>query len=181
MWLEILWTLLLFLSKYKICIHLGETYKGLDLNRSLIEVENFKKNKIKQSLKSEKNIFWLACPSGTFWLMILTLMSLDGQCPLSGFLSHLCCQVCHCPLCKKTFQKRPDLQINRTLREITEQFRSMKKGRGLGKKTGGRGDGDIRDFFFDAFRKKRPQAPIKVPTMVTCEDSEGKFDWDHFN
>ncbi|GLD64623.1 nuclear factor 7, brain [Lates japonicus] len=28
-------------------------------------------------------------------------------------------KVCQCPLCKKTFQKRPDLQINRTLREIT--------------------------------------------------------------
>uniref|UniRef100_A0A3Q2YH13 Bloodthirsty-related gene family, member 1 n=1 Tax=Hippocampus comes TaxID=109280 RepID=A0A3Q2YH13_HIPCM len=28
--------------------------------------------------------------------------------------------VCQCPLCKRTFQKRPDLQINRTLREITD-------------------------------------------------------------
>lgn len=50
----------------------------------------------------------------------------------------------------------------------------MKKGRGLAKKMGGRGDGDIRDFFLDAFRKKRPQAPNKVPLMVTNEDSEGK-------
>ncbi|XP_037116203.1 E3 ubiquitin-protein ligase TRIM39 isoform X2 [Syngnathus acus] len=37
-------------------------------------------------------------------------------------------KVCQCPLCKRTFQKRPDLQINRTLREITEQFRSMSGG-----------------------------------------------------
>ncbi|XP_061664073.1 E3 ubiquitin-protein ligase TRIM39 isoform X2 [Syngnathoides biaculeatus] len=37
-------------------------------------------------------------------------------------------KLCQCPLCKKTFQKRPDLQINRTLREITEQFRSMSGG-----------------------------------------------------
>nr|XP_020479925.1 nuclear factor 7, brain-like [Monopterus albus] len=37
-------------------------------------------------------------------------------------------QVCQCPLCKKTFQKRPALQINRTLREITEQFKSMRGG-----------------------------------------------------
>lgn len=95
--------------------------------------------------------------------------------PLFSFLTCVgCCQVCHCPLCKRTFQKRPDLQINRTLREITEQFRSMKKGRGLGKKTGGRGDADIRDFFFDAFRKKRPHAPNKVPLMPT-PDSEGKI------
>ncbi|KAJ4948560.1 hypothetical protein JOQ06_020093 [Pogonophryne albipinna] len=28
--------------------------------------------------------------------------------------------VCVCPLCKKTFMNRPDLQINRTLREITD-------------------------------------------------------------
>ncbi|KAJ8007974.1 hypothetical protein DPEC_G00099910 [Dallia pectoralis] len=33
--------------------------------------------------------------------------------------------LCQCPLCKETFQKRPDLQINRTLREITEQFKAM--------------------------------------------------------
>ncbi|XP_049603527.1 E3 ubiquitin-protein ligase TRIM39 [Syngnathus scovelli] len=37
-------------------------------------------------------------------------------------------KVCQCPLCKRTFQKRPDLQINRTLREITEQFRAMSGG-----------------------------------------------------
>ncbi|KAL0970706.1 hypothetical protein UPYG_G00246030 [Umbra pygmaea] len=34
-------------------------------------------------------------------------------------------KVCQCPLCKETFKERPDLQINRTLREITEQFKSM--------------------------------------------------------
>lgn len=55
----------------------------------------------------------------------------------------------------------------------------MKKGRGLGKKTGGRGDGDIRDFFFDAFRNKRPHAANKVPLMLAC-DSEGKIDQDGF-
>ncbi|KAM3857525.1 E3 ubiquitin-protein ligase TRIM39 [Diretmus argenteus] len=42
------------------------------------------------------------------------------------------CKVCQCPLCKKTFQKKPDLQINRTLREITEQFKSMRGGGGGG-------------------------------------------------
>ncbi|XP_043969390.1 E3 ubiquitin-protein ligase TRIM39-like isoform X2 [Gambusia affinis] len=30
-----------------------------------------------------------------------------------------------CPLCKESFSKRPELQINRTLREITEQFKQM--------------------------------------------------------
>ncbi|XP_054457943.1 zinc-binding protein A33 [Anoplopoma fimbria] len=32
-------------------------------------------------------------------------------------------KVYQCPLCKKSFQKRPELQINRTLREITDQFK----------------------------------------------------------
>ncbi|XP_067301943.1 E3 ubiquitin-protein ligase TRIM39 [Pseudorasbora parva] len=32
---------------------------------------------------------------------------------------------CQCPLCKQTFKRKPDLHINRTLREITEQFKSM--------------------------------------------------------
>uniref|UniRef100_A0A3Q3A1V5 E3 ubiquitin-protein ligase TRIM21-like n=1 Tax=Kryptolebias marmoratus TaxID=37003 RepID=A0A3Q3A1V5_KRYMA len=30
-----------------------------------------------------------------------------------------------CPLCKESFQKRPELHINRTLKEITEQFKQM--------------------------------------------------------
>lgn len=30
-----------------------------------------------------------------------------------------------CPLCKKSFKKKPELHINRTLREITEQFKKM--------------------------------------------------------
>ncbi|XP_024143977.1 E3 ubiquitin-protein ligase TRIM39 [Oryzias melastigma] len=38
------------------------------------------------------------------------------------------CQFFQCPLCKKTFHKRPDLHVNRTLREITEQFKSMTGG-----------------------------------------------------
>uniref|UniRef100_A0A3P9JGR8 Bloodthirsty-related gene family, member 1 n=1 Tax=Oryzias latipes TaxID=8090 RepID=A0A3P9JGR8_ORYLA len=33
---------------------------------------------------------------------------------------------CECPLCKKSFPKRPILHVNRTLREITEQFKSMR-------------------------------------------------------
>ncbi|XP_033839966.1 nuclear factor 7, brain-like [Periophthalmus magnuspinnatus] len=34
---------------------------------------------------------------------------------------------CQCPLCKKMYYKKPDLQINSTLREITEHFKSMKE------------------------------------------------------
>ncbi|KAM6939620.1 E3 ubiquitin-protein ligase TRIM39 [Xenentodon cancila] len=32
-----------------------------------------------------------------------------------------------CPLCKESFRKRPELHINRTLKEITEQFKQMAK------------------------------------------------------
>ncbi|XP_036407377.1 E3 ubiquitin-protein ligase TRIM39 isoform X1 [Megalops cyprinoides] len=32
---------------------------------------------------------------------------------------------CQCPLCKESFRRRPELHINRTLREITEQFKRM--------------------------------------------------------
>ncbi|XP_028419432.1 E3 ubiquitin-protein ligase TRIM39 [Perca flavescens] len=56
------------------------------------------------------------------------------------------CKVFLCPLCKKTFQKRPELQINRTLREITNQFRPMTGGEGVRiEKRGGRGgrNGDM--------------------------------------
>ncbi|XP_013883615.1 tripartite motif-containing protein 65, partial [Austrofundulus limnaeus] len=30
-----------------------------------------------------------------------------------------------CPMCKESFQKRPELHINRTLKEITEQFKQL--------------------------------------------------------
>ncbi len=30
-----------------------------------------------------------------------------------------------CPLCKESFRKRPELHVNRTLKEITEQFKQM--------------------------------------------------------
>lgn len=30
-----------------------------------------------------------------------------------------------CPMCKESFQKRPELHVNRTLKEITEQFKQM--------------------------------------------------------
>ncbi|XP_052458485.1 E3 ubiquitin-protein ligase TRIM39 isoform X1 [Carassius gibelio] len=45
---------------------------------------------------------------------------------------------CQCPLCKQTFKRKPDLQINRTLREITEQFKRMKGNPG----TSGRNEAD---------------------------------------
>ncbi|KAI1887907.1 hypothetical protein AGOR_G00195320 [Albula goreensis] len=42
-----------------------------------------------------------------------------------------------CPLCKETFRRRPELHINRTLREITEQFKRMAGGAAGGGAAGG--------------------------------------------
>ncbi|KAM6941639.1 E3 ubiquitin-protein ligase TRIM21-like [Lycodopsis pacificus] len=59
--------------------------------------------------------------------------------PVSTPCGHSFCQACisyywdgegaakfyQCPLCKESFRKRPELHINRTLKEITEQFKEM--------------------------------------------------------
>ncbi|XP_058241010.1 E3 ubiquitin-protein ligase TRIM39 isoform X2 [Hemibagrus wyckioides] len=37
---------------------------------------------------------------------------------------------CLCPLCKESFRKRPELHINHTLKEITEQFKRMAENSG---------------------------------------------------
>ncbi|XP_035531291.1 E3 ubiquitin-protein ligase TRIM7 [Morone saxatilis] len=76
-------------------------------------------------------------------------------------------KVCQCPLCKKTFQKRPDLKINRTLREITEQFRSMRGGGGVRRENGGgRGEGG---YLYNKLKKKLPRPLPKVPVLLSCE------------
>ncbi|XP_074517984.1 E3 ubiquitin-protein ligase TRIM39 [Halichoeres trimaculatus] len=80
-------------------------------------------------------------------------------------------KICQCPLCKKTFQKRPDLQINRTLREITEQFKSMRGGGGGGgagseKKAFGRG---VPESFFEELKKKLPRPLPKLPIKRNIE------------
>ncbi|XP_071773674.2 E3 ubiquitin-protein ligase TRIM21 [Centroberyx gerrardi] len=60
--------------------------------------------------------------------------------PVSTPCGHSFCQACIssywdgggggakcylCPLCKESFRKRPELHVNRTLKEITEQFKQM--------------------------------------------------------
>ncbi|KAK9540252.1 hypothetical protein VZT92_002716 [Zoarces viviparus] len=61
--------------------------------------------------------------------------------PVTTPCGHSFCQACisyywdqgggatlyQCPLCKESFRKRPELHINRTLKEITEQFKEMAK------------------------------------------------------
>lgn len=79
-------------------------------------------------------------------------------------------QVYQCPLCKKTFPKRPDLHINRTLREITEQFRSTRGGGGgVKEKRGGRTRGGIHHNLFDELKKKLPRHHSKTSVTPTCE------------
>ncbi|XP_045920933.1 zinc finger protein RFP [Micropterus dolomieu] len=80
------------------------------------------------------------------------------------------CKVYQCPLCKKTFPKRPDLHINRTLREITEQFRSTRGGGGgVKEKRGGRTRGGIHHNLFDELKKKLPRHHSKTSVTPTCE------------
>lgn len=80
-----------------------------------------------------------------------------------------------CPLCKKTFQKRPELEINRTLREITDQFRPMTGEGGVRiEKRGGRGGrnrGMPVNFIYE-LKKKLPQHQLK--TALTLPDAQGK-------
>ncbi|XP_057709797.1 E3 ubiquitin-protein ligase TRIM39 [Corythoichthys intestinalis] len=87
-------------------------------------------------------------------------------------------KVCQCPLCKKTFQKRPDLQINRTLREITEQFRSMSGG-GTGGGTTAREKNRVKgrecampNALLDELTKKLPRPHGSV--TVATEEQGGK-------
>ncbi|XP_034044511.1 E3 ubiquitin-protein ligase TRIM21 [Thalassophryne amazonica] len=80
--------------------------------------------------------------------------------PVSTPCGHSFCQACissywdkkpgggggsklyQCPLCKETFRKRPELQINRTLKEITEQFKQMSlSGFGMERRSGRGGEG----------------------------------------
>ncbi|XP_054882214.1 LOW QUALITY PROTEIN: E3 ubiquitin-protein ligase TRIM39-like [Poeciliopsis prolifica] len=81
-------------------------------------------------------------------------------------------QVFQCPLCKKTFQKRPDLQINRTLREITDQFKSMKGG-GPVKDKKGKMMGHTNHNFMAELKKKLPKPlPKNVAALTGTAQSQ---------
>ncbi|XP_042249730.1 E3 ubiquitin-protein ligase TRIM7-like [Thunnus maccoyii] len=77
--------------------------------------------------------------------------------PVSTPCGHSFCQACissywdggggsakfyQCPLCKESFRKRPELHINRTLKEITEQFKQMAD---VGVAIDGTGGGGVED------------------------------------
>ncbi|KAF0037975.1 hypothetical protein F2P81_010849 [Scophthalmus maximus] len=77
--------------------------------------------------------------------------------PVSTPCGHSFCQVCissywegrgggdklyQCPLCKESYRKRPELHINRTLKEITERFKEIAIGELPAGGTGGGGRED---------------------------------------
>ncbi|XP_024146072.1 E3 ubiquitin-protein ligase TRIM21 [Oryzias melastigma] len=62
----------------------------------------------------------------------------------------------HCPLCKESFRRRPELHINRTLKEITEQFKQM-----ANSTLGGEGVG---------------QVDPPTPRQVTPVEPDGSYD-----
>ncbi|XP_034412656.1 uncharacterized protein LOC117747493 isoform X2 [Cyclopterus lumpus] len=101
-------------------------------------------------------------------------------------------KVYQCPLCKKTFRKQPELQINRTLREITIEFKSMtgggnnkRGGRGGGGAGGaagaagaagaeGRmgGGGGIPGDLIEELKKKLPRSTLYTSLPMPCEIQE---------
>ncbi|XP_067106738.1 E3 ubiquitin-protein ligase TRIM39 [Osmerus mordax] len=106
--------------------------------------------------------------------------------PVSTPCGHSFCQVCicsywdsngnkacQCPLCKESFRKRPELHINRTLKEITEQFQRMAEagldvggGLGGGGVEGGRGGGGV---LGSDSRPPVPPRPGEMPVSVIAE------------
>lgn len=82
-----------------------------------------------------------------------------------------------CPLCKESYRKRPELQINRTLKEITEQFKQMAKaappevggGGGSGGGGGGGGGGGEEEYPSHSFPSTGPQRAGDMPESVFTE------------
>ncbi|XP_052320947.1 E3 ubiquitin/ISG15 ligase TRIM25 isoform X2 [Oncorhynchus keta] len=78
-------------------------------------------------------------------------------------------KTCVCPLCKESFRKRPELHINRTLKEITEQFKKMADGLDRGAMVfeggiesqgwGGSGNEEV------SYGVERPPVPPRPPGM----------------
>lgn len=76
-----------------------------------------------------------------------------------------------CPLCKESFRKRPELQINRTLKEITEQFKQMAKAappEGGGGRLGP-GGGGVEEYPSYPQPSSGPQRAGDMPESVFAE------------
>ncbi|XP_023252999.1 E3 ubiquitin-protein ligase TRIM39-like isoform X1 [Seriola lalandi dorsalis] len=99
--------------------------------------------------------------------------------PVSTPCGHSFCQTCissywdrgvggakfyQCPLCKESFHHRPELHINRTLKEITEQFKQMADS---GAPTDRREGGGAEDHHHPALSP--PSKPGEMPESVFAE------------
>lgn len=74
-----------------------------------------------------------------------------------------------CPICKESFRKRPELHINRTLKEITEQFKHIASAGGLVEEGDG-GGGAERGYGKDPHPQMTlPQRPGEMPESVIAE------------
>ncbi|KAM4750673.1 E3 ubiquitin-protein ligase TRIM39-like [Anableps anableps] len=72
-----------------------------------------------------------------------------------------------CPLCKESFHRRPELQINRTLKEITEQFKQMANS---GMQTaGGVGGGEHPGLHAQHPAPSPPTRPGEMPESLFAE------------
>uniref|UniRef100_A0A3B3UBL8 Bloodthirsty-related gene family, member 1 n=1 Tax=Poecilia latipinna TaxID=48699 RepID=A0A3B3UBL8_9TELE len=69
-----------------------------------------------------------------------------------------------CPLCKESFSKRPELQINRTLKEITEQFKQMSQSAG-----GAGGGGEHLSLRAQHSGPSPPVRPGEMPERLLVE------------
>ncbi|XP_037621843.1 nuclear factor 7, ovary-like isoform X2 [Sebastes umbrosus] len=96
--------------------------------------------------------------------------------PVSTPCGHSFCQACissywdggggaikfyQCPLCKESYRERPELHINRTLKEITEQFKEIAD---IGEPINGRGGGGVEDHHLSP-----PQRPGEMPDTIFAE------------
>lgn len=75
-----------------------------------------------------------------------------------------------CPICKESFRKRPELHINRTLKEITEQFKHIASAGGPAE--GGDGGGLGRGLGKDSVSQSHltlTQRPGEMPESVIAE------------
>ncbi|XP_008417580.1 zinc finger protein RFP [Poecilia reticulata] len=73
-------------------------------------------------------------------------------------------KVYQCPLCKESFSKRPELQINRTLKEITEQFKQMSQSAG-----GAGGGGEYLSLRAQHSGPSPPARPGEMPERLLVE------------
>ncbi|KAM4714349.1 E3 ubiquitin-protein ligase TRIM39 [Anableps anableps] len=90
-------------------------------------------------------------------------------------------EICQCPLCKKTFQKRPDLQINRTLREITDQFKSMKGGGSVKHKKNKNGGHKHHNFMAELKMKLPKPLPQNAVHLTGTAQSQGNHRFNHLH